>query len=164
MPPGESPVYVRNENESIPADAARLQALLSIRQVATQASLSVADIEHTRCFLNFCIETLLIAIRGGSQMRLIPKERPPVRLDLAIEQELRLCVRRSYPEIADNLRDPSPQLGASLTEFRLRDCFQSSYREILRDYDALPGYLLCDQTSQARFSILFELLKKIAAV
>jgi len=47
---------------------------------------------------------------------------------------------------------------------RLRDWFQISYREILRDYDALPGYLLRDQRSQARFSILFELLKKIAAI
>lgn len=69
------------------------------------------------------------------QMRLIPEESQLVRLDLAIEQEIRLIVLKAYPELADNLHDPSPHLGASLSEFRLRDWFQITYRETLRDYE-----------------------------
>src|ERR1700675_3164387 len=42
---GESPVYIRNENESVPADAARLQALLAIR---VQARAALGDLEYSQ--------------------------------------------------------------------------------------------------------------------
>jgi hypothetical protein len=58
-----------------------------------------------------------------------------VRLDLAVEQEFRLIVLRTYPELADNLHDPANPLGASSEEFRLRDWYQVNYREISRDHE-----------------------------
>jgi len=66
---------------------------------------------------------------------LTPEEQQVVRLDLAIEQEFRLIVLKSYPDIADNVHDPSPHIGASLDDFRLRDWYQLNYRETLRDHE-----------------------------
>jgi len=75
--------------------------------------------------------------RSGTflQIQLTPEEPQVVRLDLAIEQEFRLIVLKSYPDIADNVHDPSPHIGASLDDFRLRDWYQLNYRETLRDHE-----------------------------
>ena len=148
---GESPVYVRNENESIPADAARLQALLATRLVPSQVNADVTALQAS-VFPQFLYVTQAMdpppahqvppgslppRSRSGTflQIRLVPEETQLVRLDLTIEQELRLIVLKAYPELADNLHDPSPHLGASLSEFRLRDWFQITYRETLRDHE-----------------------------
>jgi hypothetical protein len=71
---------------------------------------------------------------------------------------------RAFPLTPPAAGTPVHPAGCDPGKSEWRDWFQISYREILRDYDALPGYLHRDQTSQARFSILFELLKKIAAI
>lgn len=147
---GESPVYMRNENESIPADAARLQALLATR---VQARAATGELEYSQSvFSQFLFVTQESAPSPGQQIvpgsppqrsrsgtflqiQLMPEEPQVVRLDLAIEQELRLIVLKSYPELADNVHDPSPHIGASLEDFRLRDWYQLNYRETLRDHE-----------------------------
>jgi hypothetical protein len=146
---GESPVYIRNENESIPADAARLQALLTTR---FQARAALGDLEYSQSvFSQFLFVTEVSPATGQQaapsdpdrrarsgtflQIQLMPEEPLVVRLDLAVEQEFRLIVLKSYPEIADNVHDPSPHIGASLEDFRLRDWYQLNYRETLRDHE-----------------------------
>jgi hypothetical protein len=147
----ESPVYVRNENESIRADAARLQALLATRPVTGQASTDLTALQ-----LSVFPQTLYVTqamdpppaqqLPPGSppprsrsttflQIRLVPEAPQLVRLDLAVEQEFRLIVLKAYPELTDHLHDPSPHIGASLTDFRLRDWYQITYRETLRDHE-----------------------------
>ncbi len=147
---GELPVYVRNEDQSIPANSARLQALLATRVAASSAS----DLEASQSavFSQFLFVTQEQPVPHGMtlpagyqaqrarsatylQIRLTPEEPQVVRLDLAIEQEFRLIVLKSYPELADNVHDPSPHIGASLEDFRLRDWYQLNYRETLRDHE-----------------------------
>lgn len=146
---GEPPVYVRNEDQSIPADAARLQALLATRVLISSAS--ELEISQSSIFSQFLFVTELSPAPGQQaapgdperrarsatflQIQLMPEEPQVVRLDLAIEQELRLIVLKSYPELADNVHDPSPHIGASLEDFRLRDWYQLNYRETLRDHE-----------------------------
>lgn len=148
---GEQPVYVRNEDQSIPADAARLQALLATRLTAGHL-LAESEFSPPPLFAqNFYVTQALPVAQGQQipeggqeprarsatflQLRLVPEEPQLIRLDLAIEQELRLIVLKSYPEIADNVHDPSPHIGASLDDFRLRDWYQLIYRETLRDHE-----------------------------
>jgi Putative DNA-binding domain len=147
---GELPVYVRNEDQSIPANSARLQALLATRVAASSAS----DLEASQSavFSQFLFVTQEQPVPHGMtlpagyqaqrarsatylQIRLTPEEPQVVRLDLAIEQEFRLIVLKSYPDLADNVHDPSPHIGASLEDFRLRDWYQLNYRETLRDHE-----------------------------
>jgi len=147
---GDQPVYVRNENESRPADAARLQALLATR---VQARAAAGELEYSQSvFSQFLFVTQESAPSPGQQIvpgsppqrsrsgtflqiQLMPEEPQVVRLDLTIEQEFRLIVLKSYPELADNVHDPSPHIGASLEDFRLRDWYQLNYRETLRDHE-----------------------------
>ncbi len=147
---GELPVYVRNENESIPADSARLQALLATRVAVS--SPGGPDASQSAVFSQFLFVTQAQPVPDGMtlpaghqpqrarsgtflQIQLTPEEPRVVRLDLAIEQEFRLIVLKSYPELADNVHDPSPHIGASLDDFRLRDWYQLNYRETLRDHE-----------------------------
>jgi hypothetical protein len=147
---GELPVYVRNENESIPADSARLQALLATRVAVS--SPGNPDASQPAIFSQFLFVTEAQPVpegmtvptgyqpqraRSGTflQIQLTPEEPQVVRLDLAIEQEFRLIVLKSYPELVDNVHDPSPHIGASLDDFRLRDWYQLNYRETLRDHE-----------------------------
>jgi Putative DNA-binding domain len=147
---GELPVYVRNENESIPADSARLQALLATRLALS--STGNPDASQSVVFSQFLFVTQAQPIPDGMtlpegfqpqrtrsetflQIRLTPEEPQVVRLDLAVEQAFRLIVLKSFPELADNVQDPSPHIGTSLDEFRLRDWYQLNYRETLRDHE-----------------------------
>jgi hypothetical protein len=147
---GESPVYVRNEDQSVPANAARLQALLATRVAA--ASAGDLEASQSAIFSQLLYVTQEQPVPQGMtlpagcqaqrarsatflQIRLTPEEPQVVRLDLAIEQEFRLIVLKSYPEIVDNVHDPGPHIGASLEDFRLRDWYQLNYHETLRDHE-----------------------------
>jgi hypothetical protein len=147
---GESPVYVRNEDQSVPANSARLQALLATRVGVSSPGDTAAS--QSAVFSQFLYVTQAQPVpegmtlpsgtqpqraRSGTflQIQLTPDEPQVVRLDLAIEQEFRLIVLKSYPELADNVHDPSPHIGASLDDFRLRDWYQLNYRETLRDHE-----------------------------
>ena len=147
---GESPVYVRNEDQSVPANSARLQALLATRAAVSSPADTAAS--QSAVFSQFLYVTQAQPIPDGMtlpsgtqpqrarsgtflQIQLTPEEPQVVRLDLAIEQEFRLIVLKSYPDIADNVHDPSPHIGASLDDFRLRDWYQLNYRETLRDHE-----------------------------
>jgi hypothetical protein len=145
-----SPVYVRNENESIPTDSARLQALLATR-VASSPSLDL-EASQSAVFSQFLYVTQETPPSPGQQpapgspprrtrsgtflqLRLTPERPQDVRIDLAVEQELRLIILRSYPELSDNLHDPSPHFGASMEDSRFRNWYQINYRETLRNYE-----------------------------
>jgi hypothetical protein len=147
---GESPVYVRNEDQSVPANSARLQALLATR-VAVRSPADTAT-SQPAVFSQFLYVTQAQPVpegmtlpsgtqpqraRSGTflQIQLTPEEPQVVRLDLGIEREFRLIVLKSYPELSDNINDPSPHLGASMEDFRLRNWYQLNYRETLRDYE-----------------------------
>jgi hypothetical protein len=147
---GEQPIYVRNENESIPADSARLQSLLTTRVQPKPADDSA--ISQLPVFPQFLFVTQAqpappdVILPPGYQLqrarsatflriRLTPEEPQRVRLDLAVEQELRLIVLRAYPELADNVHDSARRLGASFEDFRLRDWYQLNYGEISRDHE-----------------------------
>jgi len=147
---GQSPVYVRNEDQSVPANSARLQALLATRGAVSSPADTAAS--QSAVFSQFLYVTQAQPIPDGMtlpsgtqpqrarsgtflQIQLTPEEPQVVRLDLAIEQEFRLIVLKSYPDIADNVHDPSPHIGASVDDFRLRDWYQLNYRETLRDHE-----------------------------
>ncbi|MBZ5725832.1 MAG: ATP-binding protein [Acidobacteriia bacterium] len=139
---GEQPVYIRNEDESRPADAARLQALLATRWVPGQAPAEPA----TKPTIGTQNLYVTLAQQGAAQgtrvrsktfllIRLTPEESLPVRLDLTVEQKLFSIVRSTYPELAANVDDRDRSLGASFTEYRLRDWYQITYLEAWRDYE-----------------------------
>ncbi len=137
---GEQPVYIRNEDESRPADAARLLALLATRTLQghppSEPALSQPAISHQNLYVTkaqqdgqrFRSNTFL-------QIHLTPEEPLPIRLDLIVEQKLLAIVRATYPELADNVEDSDKHLGASFAEFRLRDWYQITYFEAWRDYE-----------------------------
>ncbi|MGA8429280.1 MAG: ATP-binding protein [Candidatus Sulfotelmatobacter sp.] len=148
---GEQPVYVRNEDQSIRADAARLQALLAVRSVPGQTSaestvsppslvgesLYVTQAQPAPPGLTLSSGYQLQRMRSSTYLRIqfAPEEPQAVRLDLAVEQNLRLIVRKTYPELADNVDNISRNVGASFTDFRLRHWYQFIYHEDLRDYE-----------------------------
>ncbi|MBZ5596540.1 MAG: ATP-binding protein [Acidobacteriia bacterium] len=142
---GEQPVYIRNEDESRPADATRLQALLSMRAIAghpivsdplpyKQPSIGTNQLYVTRAQTQngqpqrFRSETFL-------QIALMPEEPIAVRLDLGVERKALSIVRETYPEIARNVDDTAPRIGASFADSRLRDWYLITYFEEFRDYE-----------------------------
>lgn len=148
---GEPPVYVRNEDQSIPADAARLQSLLATRELHAHPT-AESTFSSPPLFTQHLYVTQAQSIPSGHSLpagyelqrmrsptflriQLIPEEPQNLRLDLGVEQELRLIVPRAYPELADNVDDIARHMGASFTDFRLRDWYQVNYRETLRDYE-----------------------------
>ena len=156
---GEPPVYVRNEDESRPANAAELQALLATRFVhghspveahgqslspgahhvyVTQAKTQndPAGEERTRS------ETYL-------QVRLTPVEPLTVRLDLAVERQFFELVRSCFPpEIAENVYQHGRQIGATFDEYRTQDWYHITYTEMLRDHEMRWG---CDSAGTLHF-------------
>ena len=144
---GAEPVYIRNEDESRPADAARLQALLSTRWIAGQAAQPVYQQPGLGTQnLYVTVEQAQGAAQGQRvrsetflQIQLTPEEPLQVRLDLTSEQKLLSIVRATYPQLANNVEDRDKQLGASFSEFRLRDWYQITYFEEWRDYEIRWG-------------------------
>jgi hypothetical protein len=135
---GERPVYTRNEDESRPADAGRLQALLATRWIAGQA-----DAQNSYVQPAFGTQNLYVTVNqpGAAkeqrvrsetflQIQLTPEEPLQVRLDLSAEREFLYMVRATYPELAENVEVRAKDLGASFSEFRLRDWYQVTYLEI----------------------------------
>ena len=147
---GDQPVYIRNEDESRPADAARLQALLATRAVSGYSAVSASvaysqpSIGTQRLFVlktqkqenqqpgRFRSETFL-------QVSLQPEEPLAVHLDLAIEQKLLSIVRATFPGIAEKVDDRAYKIGASFGDERLRDWYMISYSEEFRDYEMKWG-------------------------
>jgi hypothetical protein len=135
----EKPVYVRNEDESRPADAARLQALLATRLHSAwlstklqQPPTGTPDLYVTQTFGAGAPDQ---RIRSTTflQVSLAPEEPLDVRLDLAVEQKFSSIVRAAYQELADSLSITN--LGASFRDERRRDSFQIIYLEAWRDYE-----------------------------
>ena len=146
---GEQPVYIRNEDESRPADAARLQALLAIRSVPGQA-ITPAAFGYTQPALvtqqiyvtqaqEGTAPTQRVRSETFLQVSLTPEEPLAVRLDLTVEQKLLSLVRSCYPELADNVDDRSRNLGASFTDNRMSDWYLITYLESGRDYEMRWG-------------------------
>jgi hypothetical protein len=142
---GEPPVYIRNEDESRPADAARLQALLATRAIPghpagsepfayVQPSIGTQRPFVTKAQIQngqpqrFRSETFL-------QLTLQPEEPLAVHLELSVEQKLLSVVRAIYPEIANNVDDRARNIGASFADERLRDWYLITYFEEFRDYE-----------------------------
>jgi hypothetical protein len=140
---GEQPIYVRNEDESRPAYAARLQALLATRSVSGRSSaeptLRQSRIGTVGLYVTQAQDSVAQGQRVRSetflQIQLVPEEPQIVRLDLTVEQKLLSIVRTTYPELADNVDDSARNLGASFTETRSRDGYQITYFETWRDYE-----------------------------
>lgn len=146
---GDQPVYIRNEDESRPADAARLQALLASRVIPghpagpqpftyAQPSLGASrlyilkrQIHNGQPGRSRC-ETFL-------QMSLQPEEPLAVHLELGVEQKLLSIIRAIYPEIANNADDRARNMGASFSDERLRDWYLTMYSEEFRDYEMKWG-------------------------
>jgi len=143
---GEQPVYVRNEDESRPADAASLQALLATRFAAgqaAQAAFAQPGLGVQNLFVTVkqqgTAPTQRVRSETFLQIQLFPTEPIDVRLDLTAEQKLLTAVRAIYPELAENVDDRDRKIGASLSEFRLRDWYQITYLEEWRDYEIRWG-------------------------
>jgi len=152
----EPPVYVRNEDESRPANAAELQALLATRFVPghtpaepygqalspgvhhvteTRAANDAAGGDRTRS------ETFL-------RVRLTPVEPLAVRLDLAVERQFFELARTCFPEIAENVYQYGRQIGATFDDYRTQDWYHITYTETLRDYEMRWG---CDSAGTLHF-------------
>lgn len=146
---GDHPVYVRNEDESRPANAAELQALLATRFVSGQA-IHTDPVEYStsiRSGNNFFLTKARDEPRDGQRVRsetflqvdLRPTQPLMVRLDLSVERQFATLVRSCYPEIADNVHRHGQSLGASFEEYRLRDWYHIMYHEQFRDYEMCWG-------------------------
>ena len=146
---GEQPVYIRNEDESRPANAAQLQALLATRLAPGKATLEELA-QRTQEFLGQK-NIYVMHVREGAadaqrmrsetflQLRLIPREPLTVRLDLSVERQFFALLRSCYQEIAENVDENGRNIGASFEEYRLRDWFHVTYLETLRDFEMRWG-------------------------
>jgi hypothetical protein len=146
---GDHPVYVRNEDESRPANAAELQALLATRFVSGQAG-HADPIEYAtslRSGNNFYVTKVRDVSADGERVRsetflqvtLRPTQPLMVRLDLSVERQFSGLVRSCYPEVAENVYRHGQSIGASFGEYRLRDWYHVTYHEHFRDYEMCWG-------------------------
>jgi hypothetical protein len=146
---GEPPVYVRNEDESRPANAAQLQTLLSTRFASGHATPEELS-QHTQDFLGVQNMYVMHAREGAAdaqrvrsetflQVYLKPAEPLAVRLDLSVERQFFGFVRSCYPEVAENVDRHGRNIGASFDEYRLRDWYNVTYLETFRDYEMRWG-------------------------
>lgn len=91
---GEKPIYVRNEDESVPADAARLRSLIETKAPSSQFRAEVPNrIDALRSFA-------VLHGKGGLatqiQILLVPFGHPGVILDSVEEQQFRKLVNRNF--------------------------------------------------------------------
>jgi len=99
---GLQPVYIRNENESIPADAARLQSLISAR-VLNAGRPPEGDPLHKPPGGRLLINNAQANTDGYRQsptfihIALIPEEPLAIALDSAVERRITAAVRDVYP-------------------------------------------------------------------
>lgn len=128
----EQPVYVRNEDESRPADAARLQALL-----ATRVSGGTSGYAPVSDPIGFYVSQLNVANPSGQrarsatflQLQITPEEPQTARLDVAVEDQLKAIIRTTYPGIA----------AAAFSEVRSRYWYQITYLDEFADYEMRWG-------------------------
>ena len=142
---GDQPVYIRNEDESRPADAARLQALLATRAIPGHSGGSEPIVYPQTSIGTQRLYVLKTQNQNGQpgrfrsetflQMSLQPREPRAVHLELSVEQKLLSIVRTIYPEIANNADDRGRKIGASFSDERLRDWYLIMYSEEFRDYE-----------------------------
>ena len=146
---GEQPVYVRNEDESRPADAARLQSLLAVRATpghpagSEPFAYNQPSIGTQRLFV---LKTQIQSEqprRARSEtfllMSLQPESRLVVHLETGVEEKVRSLIRSVYPEIANSVDDRARNPRASFCDERLRDWYLTTYFDELRDYEMKWG-------------------------
>lgn len=129
---GEQPVYVRNEDQSIPADAARLQALL-----ATRVTPVSPDYQPFNDPIGFYVSQVHAQGDPGQRRRsetflsiqVIPEETQTARLDIAVEQKLQTIVRGTYPGFTE----------CWFSEARGKHWYQISYLDTRSDYEMKWG-------------------------
>lgn len=128
----EQPVYVRNEDESRPADAARLQAL-----IATRISTGFSGYAPVADPVGFYVSQLNVAGPSGQrgrsetflQLQITPEEPQTARLDLAVEDQLKGIIRGIYPGFSE----------AVFSEVRSRYWYQITYLDEFADYEMRWG-------------------------
>lgn len=142
---GEPPVYIRNEDESRAADAARLQALLAIKQTSAQLSFSAEPAIQTLPMNSHNLYITRAPRNGEPQQRtrsdtfltayLFPSEPQIVHLDLAIEQRLHSIIREAYPELANHADERPIGQKPTFSEIHRRDWYQINYSDELIDHE-----------------------------
>lgn len=97
---GERPIYVRNEDESVPADAAQLRSLIDRK---TQSSQSQSETANRVAALRNAVGLRKTAeVEGNNriptnlQIILAPIDYPGLTLDSSVEQEFRKLLHRSF--------------------------------------------------------------------
>ncbi|MGA2433813.1 MAG: ATP-binding protein [Bryobacteraceae bacterium] len=137
----KSPVYIRNEDESIPADAAQLQLLLATRlgpdahsTDGVFAPLQKLPMELYVTEVNQNAPPPRQRAENFLQLSLMPEESLGIHLDLALEEKTRSIICATYPDLSSRADDPSSNLGASFTEDRSGNSYQLTYSQEYGDY------------------------------
>jgi len=97
---GGLPIYVRNEDQTIPADAARLRSLIERTAAAPQADLEIASRMTSLTNSVVLRRTAELERESGiptsRQIVLIPRGHPHIGLDSAVEQQFRGLINRTF--------------------------------------------------------------------
>jgi hypothetical protein len=143
---GDKPVYVREGDRSVPADAARLQALLArLHRPAAPRDISSKRLEDVRPWL-YVTHARAPASLGGSpedregsasflHVALLPDEPLAIELDLGVERAVRSLIENSYPELLERVQYTSAQWR----EQRSRHDYRVTYLEHVRDHEMVWG-------------------------
>jgi len=92
---GQQPIYVRNEDQSVPADAAQLRSLIERKAQSSELMPAIANrLEVLRRTVELYKTRLLRPTY--LQILLAPISHPPLALDSAIEQQFRRLISRNF--------------------------------------------------------------------
>ena len=127
----EQPVYIRNEDQSLPADAARLQALLASRISGVPAVYPPASDPPGFYVSELNVDPSAQRRRSETflQLQIVPEEVQAMPLDLAVEQKIQAIVRGTYPGLS----------AGSFSEVRNRYWYQITYLDAFSDYEMRWG-------------------------
>jgi predicted HTH transcriptional regulator len=135
-----NPIYIRNEDQSIPADAGRLQALLAARVASQESDPNSVYATNPMEFIYLNVTKRPLSQNGIIQhdrrksetflcLRIRPTEQKKVHLDRAVEQEFSTSVESIFHFLLERIGEEVLNPLIAITELHLRDWYQISYTD-----------------------------------
>lgn len=164
---GNQPVYVRNEDQTVPANAAQLQALLErVRNAERMAPQAINPLEPIA--VDFYVSKALdptARTQTGTcfKIGLAPESPSKLTVDIGMERMFERLIRENYPSIGQRLSDG---LGSTVAESRDRrdSWYRYKYHEFEGDHEAAWALnnrgrvqYICQVEGNGRFSRLWSI-------
>ncbi len=123
---GERPIYVRNDSESRPADAAQLRALIERKQGSSEFQRDLSERIQAWDRKEVIHTTVPLVSRTFFSILVLPFDRLRIQIDQSLENQFDNLIERGYPRLAERINNNI----ANATGETGRDSYEITWREV----------------------------------